>query len=369
MVILSLNTIDSSEAYKQIPIYRIINPDRSLKVCRGLLFVYCIAIMPLRTVGDAGLYKENLNFLMRSLPCCTSFLLFPRLDGGHAEMLLELSVEGGVVAKAAFRGNHRCLLALLKKSSRKQQTLQDDVSPKRRARGFLKDAIEIGFAEEEFLLQHVKALNGGQIFVDIVQKLANDRRRAAKHGVVLEKCLVKHSLFFRAKHFEQDGSQISRKASQIGNRIVILTDALQAFADNIKRFIPKKIQIVFAERSVTKDLVEQLLFRGENLLGKVDGDSVIGRERTWMRGVDLTLLHDQKHSGAEGVIRALDGVIAASLDQKVQLEAIVRMQMKSCHVGYLRDRVVDVQQVIFVEKLLHILLLLRGVDSIIPHLC
>ena len=49
----------------KIPIYRIINPDRFLMVCRGYLFVYCGAIMPFWTVGDAGPYKEKSNFLMR----------------------------------------------------------------------------------------------------------------------------------------------------------------------------------------------------------------------------------------------------------------------------------------------------------------
>ena len=66
MVILSLNTIDSSGAYKQIPIYRIINPDRFLMVCRGYLFVFCVAFIPLRTVEDAGPYKEKSNILMRT---------------------------------------------------------------------------------------------------------------------------------------------------------------------------------------------------------------------------------------------------------------------------------------------------------------
>ena len=38
-------------------------------VCRGYLFVYCGAIMPFWTVGDADPYKERLNFLMRSSHC------------------------------------------------------------------------------------------------------------------------------------------------------------------------------------------------------------------------------------------------------------------------------------------------------------
>ena len=37
------------------------------KICRGYSLVFCVAIMPLRTVEDACPYKEKLNFLMRSL--------------------------------------------------------------------------------------------------------------------------------------------------------------------------------------------------------------------------------------------------------------------------------------------------------------
>ena len=58
-----------------------------------------------------------------------SDLFFPRLDGGKVEMLLELSVEGGVVPKAALRGNDRRLLALLQKGAREQETLENDISP------------------------------------------------------------------------------------------------------------------------------------------------------------------------------------------------------------------------------------------------
>ena len=31
----------------------------------GVVFVFCVAFIPLRTVEDACPYKENLNFLMR----------------------------------------------------------------------------------------------------------------------------------------------------------------------------------------------------------------------------------------------------------------------------------------------------------------
>ena len=32
----------------------------------GLIFVFCVAIIPFWTVEDAGPYKERLNFLMRT---------------------------------------------------------------------------------------------------------------------------------------------------------------------------------------------------------------------------------------------------------------------------------------------------------------
>ena len=37
-----------------------------MKVCRGYLFVFCVAFIPLRTVEDAGPYKEKSTFLMRT---------------------------------------------------------------------------------------------------------------------------------------------------------------------------------------------------------------------------------------------------------------------------------------------------------------
>ena len=41
-----------------------INPERFLNLS-GYSLVFCVAIMPLRTVEDACPYKEKLNFLMR----------------------------------------------------------------------------------------------------------------------------------------------------------------------------------------------------------------------------------------------------------------------------------------------------------------
>ena len=42
------------------------NPDGYLKICRGFLFVCCIAAIPRRIGVDAGPYKEKSNFFMTS---------------------------------------------------------------------------------------------------------------------------------------------------------------------------------------------------------------------------------------------------------------------------------------------------------------
>jgi len=51
-------------------------PPADLKKSVGVIFVFCGAIMPFWTVGDAGPYKEKSNFLMRTSPSAGSYFLY-----------------------------------------------------------------------------------------------------------------------------------------------------------------------------------------------------------------------------------------------------------------------------------------------------
>ena len=82
--------------------------------------------------------------------------------------MLELSVEGGVIGKSAFGRHDIGLLSLLQRCARQKKPLENDVIPHGRARRFLENTVDIGFAEEKFLTEIVKALDGRQVGVDIL---------------------------------------------------------------------------------------------------------------------------------------------------------------------------------------------------------
>ena len=105
-------------------------------------------------------------------------LVFSRGKGRNAKSLLELAIKGGVIAKTAFRGDDVGLLALLQESPRQKQAFQYDIIPYRGTRGFLEDAVDVGFAEKEFLLQYIQIFDQSKIIVDVLNDLGNRLRRA-----------------------------------------------------------------------------------------------------------------------------------------------------------------------------------------------
>ena len=73
----NINTADLASV-----IYKVTPTDFNLS---GLIFVFCVAFIPLRTVEDACPYKEKLNFLMRRSLLDWAFLL-ARVDRKDATL-------------------------------------------------------------------------------------------------------------------------------------------------------------------------------------------------------------------------------------------------------------------------------------------
>lgn len=94
--------------------------------------------------------------------------VFSGVEGGDPKALFKLSVEGGVVGKSAFGCHDIGLLSLLQECARQKKSLENNVIPHGRSRRFLENSVDVGFAEEKFLPEIVKALDGCQVGVDIL---------------------------------------------------------------------------------------------------------------------------------------------------------------------------------------------------------
>ena len=87
-----------------------------------------------------------------------SMFVFSGVEGGDPKALFKLSVKGGVVGKSAFGCHDIGLLSLLQECARQKKPLENNVIPHGRSRRFLENSVDVGFAEEKFLPEIVKAL-------------------------------------------------------------------------------------------------------------------------------------------------------------------------------------------------------------------